>query len=306
VKIDFAYVNYEHGGSTDGSAGSLGRSYQFDGLVRLLGDQDRWPDIAVMGEAEGYEFGGGAGLYGAASALSEASGRGYTPLLGTLPREWGPIGPALFVDTAKVRIHNFFSGREPDFYARNRNLLVASLAGRADHFRVVAYHGDYNDSVMQVHDVRPYRRYANPSIPTALIGDFNAPLSGPWVDDDFSQCEHYWQIGGHLTWEHGRAQGDGSRVLDTQARDYLCGWWDPDKGERVGGVGFRDVAELAGVHTPTVFPSATKRPPTAIDGAMVNAPWAEALVLDSVHVHEPADPAKPDSDHKRISFTVDV
>lgn len=306
-QLDFAYVNYAHGGSLSPSwSGSRG-PYQFEGLVRLLGDGGRWPDVAVMGEAEQYEYAGGEGLWGAASALADASGRAYIPVLGTLPREWGPIGPCMFVDGQKVRIRRFYSGREPDFYSRNRNLLVASVAGREDVFRIVSGHGDLNDPGLRLHDAMGLRKYADPATPAAVLMDWNSTPSGPHEVTDFSMYTHRWQYAPRLHWSHGPDQGsEPSERSDTQARDYLCGWWNPRTCQRQGGLGFFDVAELAGLHAPTTLPRPNGRPPTAIDAALVNAAWKDAVVLDSVRVHEPADPERPDSDHLRVSFAVQV
>lgn len=306
TNIDFAYINYEHGGLDGGSYHGSTGSYDFTGLVRILGDQDRWPDVAVVGEAEQYEFRGGAGLYGAASALSEASGKPYLPVLGTLPREWGPIGPAMFIDAQKIRVRRWHSGREPDFYARNRNLLVATLAGRTDVFHVVSGHGDIFDTDMRLADAKMLRRYANPAIPCAVMMDWNSVLSN-WDNDKFQTYTAPWQYASRIQWQHGPSQADPRPRADTRARDFLCGWWDDQGGARVGGLGFYDVLEIAGLHGETTnLPHPGGRPCTAIDGAVVNEPWAKALLHETVHVHAPRDPENPDSDHKRLSFTIDV
>jgi len=91
TEIDFAYFNYEHGGLTGGHdhAYSSGRGYDFGGLVRVAGDQGRWPHILIMGEGDRYEFAGGEGMWEAAAAMRAAGGRPYVPLACELPRE-GP------------------------------------------------------------------------------------------------------------------------------------------------------------------------------------------------------------------------
>lgn len=307
TNIDFSYVNYAHGGSDHGSWFGTPGSFQFEGLVRLLGDEDRWPDVAVVGEAERWGFDGGAGMYGAAAALSDASGRPYLPVLGSLPRESGPVGPAMFVDAQKVRVKNWYAGHEPDFYARNRNCLRARLAGRPeeDFFHVVSGHGDIFDELLRLSDAKALRRYASPQWPCAILMDWNAPLSG-FEKDDFSAYTELWQFISRTVFEHGPAQGGPYRA-DTMARDYLCGWKDPVTGARVGGLGFVDVLELAGLHDAvTNFPHRSGRQCQAIDGAVVNSVMAPLVVLDSVHVHEPADPENPDTDHKRVSFAADL
>jgi hypothetical protein len=62
---------------------------------------------------------------------------------GSLPREWGPYAPVIFVDAQSVVIRLWYDHRQPDFAARFRNLLVATLPRRWDDevFRVVATHG---------------------------------------------------------------------------------------------------------------------------------------------------------------------
>lgn len=303
TELDFAYINYEHGGSNHGSWFGTPGSFQFDGLVRLLGEDDRWPDVVAVGEAERWGFDGGTGLYGAAAALSEASRRPYLPMLGTLPGDAGPVGPAVFVDAQKVRVLNWYGGLEPDFYSRNRNLLRAFPAGRPDDiFHVVTGHGDIFDGDARLAAAKKLRRYANPKIPAVIMMDWNSVLSG-FERDDFSTYEERWQYASRVLFEHGPNQD--SRVADTRARDFLCGWWNPDTCQRVGGVGFYDVLELAGLYdAATNLPGPQGRPCTAIDGAVVNTPFAEGLVAHSVMVHEPIDPEKPDSDHKRLSFMI--
>ena len=91
---------------------------------------------------------------------------------------------------------------------------------------------------------------------------------------------------------------------DTRALDYLIGWWDQARGCRAGGIGFFDVAELAGDYTPTQTPVPDGRQRRAIDRILVNKPWAGAIIPGSYQVHQPADPEHPDSDHLRVSVTI--
>jgi hypothetical protein len=145
TEIDFAYFNYEHGGLIGGEDRfcSSGRGYDFAGLARVAGDQGRWPHILAIGEADRYGYSGGEGMWEAAAAMRAAGGRAYVPLLGSLPREWGPYAPVIFVDAQSVVIRRWYDPRQPDFAARFRNLLVATLPGRpgSEVFRVVATHG---------------------------------------------------------------------------------------------------------------------------------------------------------------------
>jgi hypothetical protein len=52
-----------------------------------------------------------------------------------------------------------------------------------------------------------------------------------------------------VLWQHGQAQA-GLYAPDTRALDYLTGWLDEKRGHRIGGIGFRSVAELAGDPAP--------------------------------------------------------
>jgi hypothetical protein len=109
TEIDFAFFNFEHGGLIGGEDRfySSGRGYRFDGLVRVAGDQGRWPHILIMGEGDRYGYAGGEGMWEAAAVMRAAGGRPYVPLLGGLPREWGPFAPVIFVDAQSVVIRRW-------------------------------------------------------------------------------------------------------------------------------------------------------------------------------------------------------
>lgn len=306
-RLEVSYFNYEHGGMSGiGYSGGSG-PYDYTGLVRVAGDGGRWPDVLVMGEGDRYDDDGGKGAWGAASALREASSRPYIPLLGSLPREWGPFAPVIFFDANAVVVEQWHDHRNPYFAARNRNLLVARRAGTNKLFHIVAFHGDINSGTMRLEDVKPLHRFAKPPIPCVVLGDFNEPLSGPqWEASDLNNRDIHpedelWRLVWRLLWQHGPQQA-GPHRTDTQAMDYLVGYWHQD--HRVGGVGFFDVAELAGDPTPTTLPRANGRQPTAIDHILVNQLFRNAVLPGSYQVHQPADPANPDSDHLRVSVTL--
>lgn len=304
--MDLAYVNFAHGGDPHGDSFGTSGTFVMDGLVEMMGDDDRWPDAFVLGEPERWGFNGQDGKCAAEVALNKASGRAYTIELGTLPRDWGPIGPALVYDAATVHRHRFFSGHEPDFYARNRNLAILSHRQQPDlKIHVVGYHGDLNSGLYRLLDVMAFRRYANPAVPTVILGDWNANLSGEQWDfpEDFALFEHTWQYASRALWPD-EIPMPGPVSSDTRSMDYLCGKWID--GRRVGGVGFVHIGEQAGVTTPTQYPAPNGRHPRQVDGGFLNASAAPMLIPSSVHVHEPADPADPPSDHKRFSFTLDL
>lgn len=305
IPVDFAYLNYENGGAANNSSVGSSGPFSMDGLVEMFAADDRWPDVCVLGEPERWEFDGQNGKCHAMTALNEASGRGYAIELGTLPREWGPIGPAFVYDTTKINLHRFYSGREPDFYARNRNLAIVSPRGYPDlTFRSVGYHGDIHHGLYRLLDVLTFRRYADPTHPAAILGDWHDNLSGESWDfpEDFALFDQIWKYAGRARWDDeipmpGPARGE------TRSMDYLCG--SEVDGKRVGGVGFSHVGELANLTTATQYPAPNGRRPRQVDGAVVNASAVAMLVPGSVQVHEPVDPDTPPSDHKRFSFTLD-
>jgi endonuclease/exonuclease/phosphatase family metal-dependent hydrolase len=314
TELEIAYFNYEHGGLLDAQDRfySTGHSRDFTGLVRVAGDQGRWPHILVMGEGDRYGDAGGEGMYGAAAAMRAAGGPAYVPLLGSLPREWGPHAPVIFVDAQSVVIRRWHDPRQPDFAARFRNLLIASLPGRSECFRIVATHGDLHDGDARLADAKAFRRFANPDAGCLIAGDWNSVPSGPlWADPDLASPQRCaqtetWRVMNRAYWQHGPGQGGPYRP-DTRALDYLIGYWEAERGERIGGIGFYDAADLARDNTPT-------QPPTpaggwqrrTIDRILVNQLWKDAIVPGSYHVHQPADPSHPDSDHLRVSITVRI
>jgi len=314
TEIDFAYFNYEHGGLIDGQDRffSSGRGYNLGGLVRVAGDSDRWAHILIMGEGDRYELAGGEGMFEAAAAMRAAGGPPYVPLAGERPDE-GLYGPVIFVDPRAVVIRRFFYHRLPDHAPRYSNLLVASLPGGPQKvFRVRTGHGALSGGDERLAEAKKLRRLADPSIPTLVAMDWNSVPSGPdWEDQELNdpalwgQPGQEWARAHRVRWEHGPGQA-GPYVPDTQALDYLIGWWDPGQGRRIGGAGFFDAAELSADATATQVPAADGRQRRAIDRILVNRPWASAIVAGSYQVHQPADPAHPDSDHLRVSVTVRI
>ena len=85
-----------------------------------------------MGEGNRYEYDGGRGAWEAAAGDTGGRGAAYVPLTGSLPRERGPFAPVIFADPQSVVIRRWYDHRCPDFAARNRNLLIATLPGRGE------------------------------------------------------------------------------------------------------------------------------------------------------------------------------
>lgn len=307
TEIDFAYWNYEHGGRRDADSGGNGGSYDFEPLCRVVGHEDRWPHVLILGEADRYDFDGGAGLWGAAAAMREAGGRVYTPLMCSLPRDWGPFAPAIFVDLQTVQVDRFYDHRLPDFAARRRNVLQAFLPGREDLFRIVTGHGDLGGGLQRLLDAQALRPLAHPGVPTIIGMDWNCTLSGPrWEPNDLGDSEKWparWMIANRAQW-HEDPDPHAPVRADTRALDYLCGRWQD--GRRVDGVGFHWVGELADDPTPTNLPQPNGRQCTQIDGFVVNEPWKQRIVPGSFLVQPSLDPANPDSDHLAVRVAVDI
>jgi hypothetical protein len=307
-RIQYDYINYEHGGRTNPTYSGDGGPFDFTGLVRIM-STGTWPHILGIGEADRWDFNGYEGAYEAAAALRAAGGPPYVPHVGGLPREWGPFAPGILYDPTAIQVHRWYDHRLPDFSGRNRNLLIASLPGRTDIFRVVLTHGDFHDGDARLADAKTLDRFADPDIPCVILGDWNATLSGPQDIHDFNApgVHRLDRLAHKIQWNHGPAQ-TGPYESDTRALDYLCGYWhegtENQPGHRAGGIGFYDIADLADDHTPTQIPRPNGRQPRIIDHALVNKPFKHAYVPGSYQVHQPIDPDKPDSDHLRISFTI--
>jgi hypothetical protein len=300
--IDFAYFNFEHGGLADGHdhAFSSGQGYDYRGLVRVAGDQGRWPHVLIMGEGDRYELSGGEGMREAAAAMRAAGGRAYVPLACELPAE-GLYAPVIFTDIQAVVIRRFYYHRLPDHAPRNANLLVASLPGRpaAEIFRVRTGHGALDGGGARLADAMRLRRLADPRLPALVAMDWNSVPSGPVREDRelndpalWGDPGQQWARAHRVRWQHSPGQA-GPYQPDTRALDYLTGRWNPDTGQREGGIGFYDAAELAGDPAPTQTPVPDGRQRRCIDRILVNQRWKDAIVPGSYHVHQPADPAPP-------------
>ncbi|NKZ03292.1 endonuclease/exonuclease/phosphatase family protein [Actinomadura latina] len=308
--LRLSYVNIEHGGRTTTGYSAYsgdGGPYDYDRVTGMLHDGD-WPDILVIGEGDRYELNGMEGAYEAAAALRDAGGPAYVPHPCSLPREWGMFAPVIYVNPQKVVVRRFYSHRLPDFASRNRNLLLFTLPGRTDPIRIAATHGDIYSGDTRLADNRRFDRLADPAIPCALLGDWNTVPSGPHfepTDMNKPGLHNPRAINYRVQWKGGPEQA-GPHVYDTRALDALCGWWNPATQQREGGIGFHHVADMAKDYTPTQIERPNGHQCLAIDGILLNDPLADAYVPGSYHVHDFRDPEHPDSDHKRISVTVDI
>jgi endonuclease/exonuclease/phosphatase family metal-dependent hydrolase len=321
TRVEFSYVNFPHGGRTDANYTGDGGPFDMSGLVRLM-STGTWPAFLGVGEADRWDDNGYEGAYMACAALRAAGGPPYVPHVGSLPRDWGPFAPAILYDPNQVQVWRWYDHKRQHFSSRVRNMLLASLPNRGieDAFRVIVWHGDIHDGDTRLADAKNFDRFAGPETPAVLMGDWNSTLSGPmWEIGEFNNPAFHrpHRMAHKILFQHGKQQ-TGPYVADTRALDYLCGYWipgprDPRRlwlrrhpGYRAGGIGWHDIAELEGDFTPTQLPHPSGRPPRTIDRALVNKPFADAYISGRYHVHPSLDPKRPDSDHRRISFTLDI
>lgn len=307
TRIDVALFGSDHGGLIDASPrGDVFRGYDHTRLVRVM--RDDWPHLFVMTEGDYYEYFGGMGMWGAIEAMRYAGSRPYAPLLCGLPRQWGPFAPVIFYDAQALIVKRWWDHRAPDFSARNRNVLRVKPFEGGEEMWLATGHGDINEPLYRAADAKGQRWLANEDILSVITYDFNEPLSGPHHEpkdlDDQSIPRKAWRFLHRLRHHHGVPERP-TRLV-TQATDYLCGWWDYKHSKRVGGIGFRSVAELQGIYTGTNLPKFNNRQEIQIDHILVNRPMAQRLVPGSVRIHEPIDPENPDSDHKRESATFEL
>lgn len=213
-------------------------------------------------------------------AMRNAGGRAYVPLMCSLPREWDRSPPS------SSTMHKHCSW------------MPSSTIS----------HGDMYEEIYRTADAKHLRWLANEQHLSAVLADFNEHLSGPQLEPtDLETPRIYntpWRFLHRLRHIGSRPERPYRRT--TGALDYLCGYWEDSQGRRVGGIGFVDVAEQAKIYTGTNLPKPNGRQPVQLDHILLNTPLAERVVPGSAHIHEPLDPENPDSDHKRISVTLEL
>lgn len=311
--LHVGYFNYKDGGILNPDDGPNGPfRYDFSGLTRVVGKDNAWPHILVMGEGYCYKENNGAAAKAAAEAMYEAGGRHYIPLIGTLPRDWSMAPPVVFVDRETISIHRWHQPTDADFAGHKRNLLVASRKGRRGKFHIIAIHGDTDDGDMRLADAKKLRRYGESSIPCLVAGDWYCTPSGSmWVARDLDDPNIYSVRSAHrgrIIWEHHRKQNRPYRP-DTRSLDYLLGWLPDDAipwGERIEGIGFYDVAELARNPAPTQYHEPSPRPHRQLlcyDRFIVNDVLKPNVVPESYRVREALNPHP--SDHLMVDVCID-
>lgn len=310
--IDLAYINFWHGGLPTDPACSdrCTCTHDFRGLVRMAGEDGRWPDLLVMGEGVNYRDHGGRGMWGAAAAMAEAGGPPYVPLPCTLPREWGPYAPVMFYNPDVLQVKRFYGDhRDVGWAARVRNLLMVKPRGSDVVLHVTTTHGDMGTPEYRLFDGQAMRWLADDRLFSAVLADFNETLSGPAFEPpDLDNRTHYgwpWKVHHRLRTQPGLpGRPKHPREFATHALDYLVGYWDHTQQAWEDGIGFVDVCQQAGITTPTNLPRPDGPAGKQLVHILLNGPLADRVVPGSARVHEPIDPAHPDSDHKRLSVEV--
>lgn len=312
--IELAYINYEHGGLPADPARSelCTCTHDFAGLVRMAGEDDRWPDLLVMGEGVNYRDHGGRGMWGAANAMSDAGGPPYVPAPCTLPREWGPYAPVMFYNPITVKVQQFYcDDRDVGWAARVRNVMRLRPRRGGDLLHVATLHGDTSTAEYRLFDAQMLHWMADDRLLSAILADWNETLSGPGYEppdlDDRRHYGHPWKVHHRLRTQPGLpGRPLAPREFATHAMDYLVGYWDPDEQTWQDGIGFVDACQREGITTPTNLPRPGGPVGKQLLHILLNGPLAERIVPGSTRVHEPLDPAHPDSDHKRISVAIQL
>lgn len=217
--LHVSYFNYENGGVLNPEDGPNGPfHYDFNGLARVVGADDEWPDVLMMGEGYCYHLEEGRAAKEAATMLQHVSNKPYWPLLGALPGDWSVAPPVVFVNL------------------------------------------DTNDGDKRLADVKNLRPYGDGvnNWPCIVGGDWCAVPSGPmWEPQDLNDETLYDRPSSRMiraAWHHGPSQA-GPYSAETRSLDYLIGFWQAAEGnpwgQRVGGINFYDVAEMAYDNRPT-------------------------------------------------------
>lgn len=231
----------------------------------------------------------------AAHRLSKLCGARYEIVTGTLERSYDP--PALLWDTDRLRLVEFSDERSDHHrWGHNAARLVAVDSSHED-LRVLMAHFDYASGQRRVTEAQTLAAQVRPGYPVLVAGDLNSTASGPHLP----ACD-FAALPAHQRLHKGRQLPNGDIVADTRAVDSLIGVWDPDRGERHGGV-LRALAETDWVQRGGGRPGPA--PTTYSDDALL-IDWLLAtpdvdLVAGTYQVWD-GDPAL--TDHKLVTATI--
>src|SRR5919202_406687 len=173
--LHVSYFNYENGGVLNPEAGPNGPfRYDFNGLVRVVGANNEWPDILMMGEGYCYHLEQGKVAKEAAITLQRASKKPYFPFIGALPGNWSVAPPVMFVNTATIKIIRWHHPSDADFAWSKYNLLEVVHKETKQPFHAIVIHGYTDDGDKRLADAKMLRRYGD--------GERNYPciVGGDW------------------------------------------------------------------------------------------------------------------------------
>lgn len=281
-EIHFTIYNAAWGTAKTSGRTTLQTEWDLDGMVDVIASGTRSPDHLTLCEAEQWYRNGGELMWSAAHKLNKKfPGRAYMPALGTLTHGRGPVAPCMFVDLNKLVVRHWHDGTAPDFYGDARNRMIMHLPedehDQSRWIRVRAFHLCPWSPTRKKIDAETMRNDANHAMASINVGDTNQRLSGPgWEATDLDDPNRdLWHSAPHRDFEHQRATGEIRQ--QTSAMDYMCGWWDPKQGKRVGGMGLHSAAELVGDKTPTKPPLPNGRKAGVTTHALVNTRWRDNI-----------------------------
>jgi hypothetical protein len=303
TQIHFTMVNYGHGGANCSGRTGLQTEWDLDGLVEIVANGTRWPDLLIMLEAEQWNRQGGSLMHTAADKLRQASTLPYVPYLSSLTHNRGPIAPCVFVNPLRIVTREWHDGSGPDFYETARGRMLCRVAEHGDDpedrdlwFRLKSAHLDPWWATWKMIDVEGMRNEGNPVMPSIVFLDANSTLSGPgWERTDLLDPRRdRWHCAPHIDFLVERLFG---KVRpNTAPLDYLCGrwkqgrrrWWIAGErlpGRRVGGAGMFSVADLRSDQTRTKPPHPHYQS-LVTSHVLVNKRWKDRIthykVIDSL------------------------
>ncbi|MET0494312.1 MAG: hypothetical protein ABW000_14390 [Actinoplanes sp.] len=305
TRIAVALFNYEAGGSAGPHGG-----YRFEPLQQAFADLDETPALILFCEAKRYRDNGNAGLHAAAEALCDELGVPYVGVLGSTDR--GPIPPAIFYNPNVLTLRRWCNPDDPAVFDDQRNVARFAINDSGPvretrrEFLAFVAHFHPCSGVVRRQEAELLARYGRETLPVVGGGDLNSTASGP----------HLPQRDWHAADYPSRAEKGVLRVgvwgPDTNAVDHLIGRWDDNVQGRVDGCGFHAVAELARqanptmVLLPTVNDGVDAGGGLLIDWLLVNDAMRPHIDTGSYRVHLPDPGRRFPSDHRLVTFSLDL
>ncbi|GAA5119906.1 hypothetical protein [Haloechinothrix salitolerans] len=233
MHIGVTVFNFEDGGLLPGGG------YDFAPGIRAIAADPVYTDLVILLEANQYGRDGETALHGFVNALSEAARVPLVGRLGELDR--GDFAPALIWNPNSVVIEKWF-GYGVHRIAEQRVNYCEARVRDGKPFGVLLQHWDDQCGGLRFTSAQQISWVAEEKIPVLVAGDFNCTASGahePERDFSLTPRSSRYHKG---KWVHGDKSPVGP---ETEALDYLLGWWDSEDDERFGGIGMYDLGEMA-------------------------------------------------------------